>query len=771
LPVRSEAGGDATFAELLAQVTRGRADAVAWADYAPLSIADGLAVGFVSSHGARADAGAARLTVERVVTAEHLGLWLAHHDLEGAGTAWLAHDPAALDHEAAQRLARQLEKVLASVAADAGAELGAIELLGDDERRQVLVEFNATAAPVADTRIEQLFDARAAATPDACAVRDGSGSLSYGELQERANRLARRLERAGVEAGTVVGLCTDRSTDMVVGLLGILKAGAGFLPLHFEHPRARLEHQLQGAGCRVLVTQSPLLARLPAVEGDVICLDSDADAPGAEPATAPEHSGGLDDLAYVIYTSGSTGRPKGVGVTQANLANYVSDIVRRLDAGSAPLAFAMMTALSTDLGHTAVFPALCSGGTLVLVPPAEAADPAAVARRFAEAPVDVMKITPSHLGALLAAGDGRVLPRRWLFIGGERLGWDVVGAVRQLGACSIINHYGPTETTVGSCALPVPNDPGPFAPTSVPVGRPISNTRCYVLNARGAPVPLGAAGRLFIGGAGVARGYIGQPELTAERFSADPFADDGGRMYDTGDLARWLPDGTLEFLGRVDEQVKIRGFRVEPAEVEAMLREQPSVREAVVVARREGEGDPRLVAYCVHEPAVSHDDLRAHLAELVPDYMVPSAFVSLDALPLTPSGKVDRLSLPEPAAPGSGNGRVAPRTPMEESVAAIWADVLGVDAVGVDDDFFALGGHSLLAAQVVAQVRSDFAVELPMHSLFTMPTVETLAAEIGRLAGAADEDETAQLLAKLETLSDDEVERLLAEESSPLDEA
>jgi acyl-coenzyme A synthetase/AMP-(fatty) acid ligase/acyl carrier protein len=382
-----------------------------------------------------------------------------------------------------------------------------------------------------------------------------------------------------------------------------------------------------------------------------------------------------------------------------------------------------------------------------------------------DTPVDVLKITPSHLSALLAAGDAGVLPRRWLVLGGERADWDLVERVRGLSACRILNHYGPTETTVGSCTFIVGDGPGEYQPASVPIGRPLSNTCCYVVDAGGAPVPTGVSGRLLIGGAGVARGYVGEPELTAERFFADPFAADGqARVYDTGDLARWLPDGTLEFMGRIDEQVKIRGYRVEPAEVDSALKRHAGVTEAITVAHAVSDGDVRLVSYCTIEANVQETGLRGHLSEWLPEYMLPGAIVVVEELPRTPSGKIDRLQLPDPDLAGSeGADYVAPRTPLEETVAAIWAQVLGVPRVSVEDDFFVLGGHSLLATQVVAQVRSDFAVDLPLHSLFTYPTVASLAAEIVGMMSDSEGDETARLMAELEGMSDEEAQRLLAE--------
>jgi acyl-coenzyme A synthetase/AMP-(fatty) acid ligase/acyl carrier protein len=403
----------------------------------------------------------------------------------------------------------------------------------------------------------------------------------------------------------------------------------------------------------------------------------------------------------------------------------------------------------------------------VLISPIAAADSGALATQLEATPIDVLKITPSHAGALLAGGDRRVLPRRWLVIGGERAPWDLVERVRNLSEVSILNHYGPTEATIGCCTFEVQDVPGDYGPATVPIGTPIANTQCYLLDARRHPVPLGAPGQLFVGGAGVARGYVAQPDLTAARFVEDPFAAPAGaRMYDTGDLARWLPDGTLEFLGRADEQVKIRGYRVEPAEVEGALRAHDHVQEAVVVARTGPAGEVRLVAYCATGGDALSTELATHLAQWLPEFMIPSAIVCLDVLPMTPSGKVDRLALPDPEESGAaGAGHVAPRTPVEEALTQIWARVLSSERVGVEDDFFALGGHSLLATQVVAEVRSGFDVDLPLHSLFMFPTIAGLAGEIVRMMRESEGDETDRLVAELEGLSDDEVEALLAAEA------
>jgi amino acid adenylation domain-containing protein len=770
VPIATRVADAVTFAEILREVEQARDEAAEWQDYAPSDPRSGLTVGFFAPEPYRGQAGDLELSIERVVApGAQLRLWLTcEHDERGLRLR-LSFDPQCFERESVERLAGALERVLNAVAADAGVAVGTIEVLGDEERTRLLVDFNDTAAPIVSQCVHELIAAHATAAPERSAVVDEGGAISYAELDARANQLAHRLRRAGVGPDVAVGLCTDRSIEMIVGLLGILKAGGAYVPLNFEHPPARLEHQLAATAAPAIVAQEALLARLPQFSGEIVCLDRDRAALDGEPSTAPAVSVSHENLVYVIYTSGSTGTPKGVGVTHGNLVNYATDIAPRLGAGEAPLTFATVTAISTDLGNTAVFGALCSGGTLVLVSPSAAADSSALAAQFERTPVDVLKITPSHLRALLASQDARILPRRRLVLGGERASWDLVARIRELSACPILNHYGPTETTVGSCTTPVADAPGPFEPATVPIGRPIANTRCYVLDGHHKPVPLGVRGTLFIAGAGVARGYLGQPEMTAERFVADPFASTpDARMYDTGDLARWLPDGTLEFLGRSDEQLKIRGYRVEPAEVETALRSHPQVREAVVVPWPGAAGDVRLVAYCAVEGSVSEDELRGHLANLLPEFMIPAVIARLGELPMTPSGKIDKLSLPDPATlDQAAADYVAPSTPLEHTVAAIWAQVLGVEQVGVEDDFFALGGHSLLATQVVAQVRSDFAVDLPLHSLFTYPTVASLAAEIMRMMGDSEHEDTARLVAELEAMSDEEAERLLAGDLTP----
>jgi amino acid adenylation domain-containing protein len=783
VPVTLELAEGTPFADVVRAVAREREQALVRQDYAPTQGAPGLTIGFTSAPAFTRSTGGVSVGLEDVIVRESpTGLQLVCGDGERL-TASIAFDSAAYDEESARRLAEELETFLRGVAANPDADVRATALVGPREHAQVIQAFNATAAPAGEALVHERFAQHAADRPDAPAVNDGERSLTYGELNAQANQLAHRLQRTGVQPGATVGLCTDRSVDTIVGLLGILKAGAAYVPVHHEHPPARLAHQLRTAEVAAVVTQAPLLERLSQFEGETVCLDRDREALAGEPTSAPDAATRPDGLAYVIYTSGSTGTPKGVGVTHANLRNYAAFITSRLAADGERCSFGLITAISTDLGNTSVFGALASGGSLVLIDPTVAADPAALARQLARTPVDVLKITPSHIGALLSGGDRGVLPRRTLVLGGERAPWDLVARVRELGPeLEIINHYGPTEATIGCSTFTVGEGPGRWRPATVPIGQPISGDAIYLLDPHANPVPIGVAGRLYVAGAGVASGYIGSPELTAERFLSDPFQPDdadpahadeaggrvrrrsAGRMYDTGDLARWLPDGTLEFLGRVDEQVKIRGYRVEPAEVESALRTHGQVREAVVVARSAPSGEPQLVAYVVLRESAETAELERHLADWVPEYMLPSAIVVLDALPQTPSGKVDRLALPEPelAAAGSSGSYVGPRTPMEEAVVEIWSRVLGVDRISVDGDFFELGGHSLLVTQVVAQVRSDFAIELPLHSIFVYPTVELFTAEIVRIMGESEEDETAKLLAELKSLSDEDAERLLA---------
>jgi amino acid adenylation domain-containing protein len=645
----------------------------------------------------------------------------------------LHYDPDLLDAEIVEEFARQFAALAGSAAADAGVTVADLDLAAPAERQQLLDSYRTPLAEIGDEPVHDLFEAHAARRPDAIAVVAGERRFTYRELDERANRLANHLQTLGVGPNVAVGLCMDRSAEMVEALLGILKAGGAYVPLNFEHPAARLAHQLVETAAPVLVTQEPLLDRLPEFDGAVVCIDRDAPVIATQPATPPQQRGSADDLVYVMYTSGSTGLPKGVEVTHRNLTGYVAAVTRVLELREdEQLGFAAVSAISTDLGNTSVFGGLLTGGTLHLVSPEVAMDGALFASYLESNVVDVLKVAPSQLASLIAGADvAAVMPRRWLVIGGEAARWELVDRLSDgAGTCRILNHYGPTETTVGACTFEISGSSARRSSTA-PIGRPLGDSSAYVVDRQMRLLPPGIPGELCIGGHGVARGYVGQEDQTAIVFQPDPFSDGTGRLYRTGDRARLLGDGTIEFLGRIDGQLKIRGYRVEPGEIEAVLRRHPAVSDVAVVGRASEDGDPVLVGYVVAPAAPSDEELTALLRDALPAYMTPSRLVRLDALPLTASGKVDRSALPDPSDSPRATEYVASRNDLEESLVEIWEELLGVRPVGVLDDFFELGGHSLLATQVVIRIRKKHA-DIPLHSIFESPTVAGLAEVVER---------------------------------------
>jgi len=734
VPIRTRLEGGTTLAEVVDQIRRARALAERWQEDAGRDVLESVfercGIGFASADSATLSSTSLPL---RALLGHpgRLDLQLCQLANGSSGQIELHHDPAVLDSDDAGQIARHLAAVVASAAADATIAVGDLSLLSDEERMELLAALEAAPVDYPRACVHQLFERQAAATPERVAVVGGDSSLTYRELNEGANRLAHRLQAFGVGPDVPVGLCLDRSPEMIQALLGILKGGGAYVPLNFEHPQARLAHQLEETKAPVLVTQEGLLDRFPDFAGTVVCVDRDRPTLALEPSSNPQPIGEPDDLVYVMYTSGSTGLPKGVAVTHRNLVNYTTAIVRTLELdapGVDPATFAAVSAISTDLGNTSVFPSLLSGGTLNLVPPDISMDGDLFASYLEENLVDVLKITPSHLHALMAEGNTAVLPRRWLVLGGEALPWELADGVAKAAAgCRILNHYGPTETTVGSCVFEAGGPLLDRASATVPIGRPLANTRAHVVDSWLRPLPAGVPGELCIGGAGVARGYVGQPEQTAEVFVRDSFsADPEARLYRTGDRARYLRDGSIEFLGRLDDQVKIRGFRVEPAEIETVLSRHPSVRQVAVVARLGDDGEAQLIGYLVAPSEPGVEELQTFLRESLPAYMVPSKFVMLDFLPLTPSGKIDRRALPDPVDSAREANYVAPRTPLEEGLARIWEEVLGVERVGAFDNFFSLGGHSLLATQVVIRIRKNY-TDIPLHSIFDSPTVASLA--------------------------------------------
>jgi amino acid adenylation domain-containing protein len=659
---------------------------------------------------------------------------------DGGLSVELHYDPARLDSTAARCLLGQLRELLADATADPSTPLSELRLCSPEERQRWLVDFNPPQAlAIPDLCVYELFARQVSAQPDALAVVCEDRQLTYREVEARANRLAWRLKRLGVGLEAPVALCVERSVEMVVGLLGVLKAGGFYVPLDPTSPRQRLETIVEEAGASVLLTQKALLGCSPGNVERIEILDEDAGGP--EPAAWTGGRATPAQLAYVLFTSGSTGRPKGVAVEHRQLVSYLQAVAERL-ALPADASFATVSTFAADLGNTAIFPALCLGGCLHVIAQDRVADAEAFAGYFATHAVDCLKIVPSHLASLLSGpGSERALPRRLLVLGGEAASWDLIDRVRALNpACQIMNHYGPTETTVG--VLGARLDPeSAVRGTRPPLGKPFANSRVYLLDHDLEIVSAGIPGEVYIGGAGLARGYLGRPDLTAERFLPSPFGGErGGRLYRTGDLARYLPWGDLEFLGRADQQVKIRGFRVELAEIESLLRQHPAVQEAAVLLREDRPEEKRLAAYVVlrRGPGSSTQELRDFLRAKLPEHMLPAAFVKLAALPLTPNGKLDRQALPQPeVAARESEARFEPvSSPVEEMVAGYWEQLLGLSRVGRGDHFFDLGGHSLLATQLVSRLRETFQVDLPLRQLFETPTVAGLAGSIEALLGA-----------------------------------
>ncbi|MBW4570586.1 MAG: amino acid adenylation domain-containing protein, partial [Tolypothrix carrinoi HA7290-LM1] len=622
-------------------------------------------------------------------------------------------DPATIE-----RMAGHYQTLLSAIVANPQQKLSDIALLTAIEQHQILVEWNLTQADYPKHLcLHSLFEQQVDLTPDAVAVVFEDQQLTYRELNAKANQLAHHLLSLGVEPEVLVGICTERSMEMVVGLLGILKAGGAYVPLDPIYPTERLAYILEDARVEVLLVQQHLMPTLTEYDGRVVYLDKNWQSDHS--SSNPDSGVQADNLAYAIYTSGSTGRPKGVQIRHDAVVNFLTSMSRQPGLVSSDVLVAVTT-ITFDIAALELFGPL-SLGACVVVNREVVADGGQSTAALATSSATVMQGTPATWRLLMQAG--------WIgnqqlkiLCGGEALSRELASQLLER-ADSLWNMYGPTETTIWSAVSQVQPGSG-----SVSIGGAIANTQFYLLDANLQPVPVGVPGELHIGGDGLARGYLNRPELTAEKFIPNPFGDAGSRLYKTGDLVRYLTDGNIEYLGRIDHQVKIRGFRMELGEIEAQLRQHPSVQLSVVIAK-EIVGDKRLVAYIVPltQPAPTISELRDFLHQQLPEYMVPSYFVMLDAMPLTPNGKVDRRALPEPGGQLESHNFVAPRTPTEEMLAGIWASLLGIERVGVYDNFFELGGHSLLATQLISRVASTFAVDLPLRSLFEQPTVAALA--------------------------------------------
>ncbi|NIR48174.1 amino acid adenylation domain-containing protein [candidate division KSB1 bacterium] len=631
------------------------------------------------------------------------------------------------DGSTIKRMVGHFETLLESIIANPDLCIADLPILKKEEQHQLVAEWNATQRQYPkDKCFQQLFEAQVERTPETSAVVMGKDELSYGELNRRANRLAHYLRKLGIGPDVLVGIYVERSLEMVIGLLGIMKAGGAYVPLDPSYPKERIGYILKDAQVSVLVTQKQLVRVLPEHKAEVICLDSDGAEICKESASNPVSGSDCANLAYVIYTSGSTGKPKGVGIQHQTLVNFLYSMSKEPGLTQEDVLLAVTT-LSFDIAGLELYLPLMVGGRVVLASGEVASDGGRLSEMLTLSGATVMQATPATWRLLLDSGwSGH--DKLKILCGGEALPRELANRLLECGA-SLWNMYGPTETTIWSAVCHIESKGG-----IVPVGPAIANTQIYLLDRNLRSVPVGVYGELYIGGDGLARGYLNRPELTAEKFIPNPFSKDGARMYRTGDLARRLPNGNIEFQGRIDHQVKIRGFRIELGEIETALTNYPNIDEVVVVARDEEDElktEKRLVGYMVSKarsaPTVS--ELRRYLMESLPEYMVPSTFVFLDAFPLTPNGKVDRKALPAPEGirPELESAYVAPQNEVERAIAGIWQEVLGVKKVGVDDNFFDLGGHSLLLVQVQNKLQAVFNRDLSIIELFKYPTIKAQA--------------------------------------------
>jgi amino acid adenylation domain-containing protein len=649
---------------------------------------------------------------------------------EGGMAGSVEYDTALFDPGTVARMEAQLRAILEAGSADPDTPVSRLPLLPDADRAALAPWQGTETAAVPEPLVHRMIATQAARTPDAPAVVFRDAVLSYRELDARVNRLANRLARLGAGPETRVGICLERGAQTVVAILAVLRAGATYLPLDPAYPPERLAYMGADAGISLLVTQSSLRHLFPA-DMRTVAVDEDAAAIAAEPADAPRSGVCGGNAAYVIYTSGSTGRPRGVEITHANAAALFAAMDRRI-GGTIPGTWLAVSRVSFDMHVPEMLWTLSRGFRVVVQPEVgDARDDESIPRQILRHGVTHLQCTPTLARELVEDDDAEALAGLdRLLVGGEALPPDLAARITALLPGRLINVYGPTETTVYSTSHAVDDD------ASIPIGRPLPGVRTYVLDAALRQLPAGVPGELFVGGALVGRGYLRRPALTAERYLPDPFAEaPGARMYRTGDRGHWRADGALAFGGRLDEQVKVRGFRIEPGEIEAALRDAPRVEACAVVAREDEPGQARLVAYVVG--GADANVLRAHLRRTLPEHMVPSAFVALDRLPLTPSGKLDRRALPAPEPAAEEEAYVAPRTPMEETVAAIWAEVLGRERVGVRDNFFDIGGHSLLGMRVAARIHKQLQLQVTVVAIFDHPTVERLAAALATAPRAA----------------------------------
>jgi len=638
------------------------------------------------------------------------------------------------DSATMRRMAGHYQRLLEGLVENPDERISRLPILTDEEQQQLVSEWNDTWMEYPrQLCVHQLIEVQASRTPNATAVVFGSERLSYGELDRRANQVANHLIKLGATPNGLVGICLERSLEMVVGLLGILKAGAAYVPLDPAYPQDRIAFMLQDSEVPLLVTQSQLTGNLPdAGSAQAVLIDSHWPEISQQSQNSPALALSPENRAYVIYTSGSTGKPKGVEVAHRGLVNFLTTMAQQPGMTSSDRLLAVTT-LSFDIAGLEIYLPLMQGASVEIVSRETASDGNQLLARLSRSGATVMQATPATWRMLLEAGwtgDRRLK----ILIGGEAVSQKLAEQLVERSA-SVWNMYGPTETTIWSTISKLDGQ------SAVTIGRPVGNTEIFILDKILQPVPIGVAGELHIGGDGLARGYLKRPELTAERFIAHPLNPDSkARLYKTGDLVRYLPNGNIEFLGRIDHQVKIRGFRIELGEIETVLRQHSSINDAVVVAREDTPGDKRVVAYFVATPgaAPTTAELRSFMKEKLPEFMLPSVFVTLRSMPLTPNGKVDRRALPAPdKAELASTGRfAAPKDDLESRLVQIWESVLGVRPISVTDNYFELGGHSLVAVRLMKRIEEAFGKNLPIATLLQAPTIEQLAVIVRQKGGA-----------------------------------
>jgi amino acid adenylation domain-containing protein/non-ribosomal peptide synthase protein (TIGR01720 family) len=747
LVLRTDLSGDPAFTQLMRRIKEVTLDAFAHQDVPFEKLVETLQpernlartplfqVLFVLQNAPRSDLqfGAAKvrpLAVETSTTKFDLTLVLGETPSGIAGL--LQYNTDLFDAATVERMAAHYQTLLAGIVSGPERNISELPLLGEAESRQLLVGYNQTSQPwPRDAYVHGLIEQQAARTPKAVAVEHEGSQLTYAELSSRSNQLARYLLELGVVPETRVGIYMERSAEMIIGLLAVLKAGGAYVPLDPTYPAERVGHMLEDGQVSVVLTRASLVNRLPSC-GCAVNLDAEEQAISSQSTDQVEGRLCPENLAYIIYTSGSTGKAKGVGVSHENL--WISTLARTHYYHDPVKGYLLLSSFSFDSSVAGIFWTLIHGGALILPGEDVHGDAIGLAKLIIKTNASHLLALPALYELILEAGSP-LTSLKVAIVAGESCSVEVVASHRRnVPNALLVNEYGPTEATVWCTAW---SDEQEQLQGRIPIGRPIPGAKVYVLDRKLAPAPQGVVGELYVAGKGLTRGYVEHPDLTADRFIPNPFSEEPGeRLYRTGDLVRWNANQNLEYLGRSDEQIKLRGFRIELGDIESVLRQHPAVADVAVVLR-EGNGGKRLVAYLVlaNAMASSHAELRKYLSQKLPDYMIPTMFVALEKLPVTPNGKIDRKSLPEPERDGLPRGYAGPRDAIEQALCGILENLLGLERVGVDDNFFELGGHSLLATQVMSQVRNIFQVELPLRALFEAPTVAGLAERLRATRG------------------------------------